>query len=63
MPVSLHIYGSLDDTDCEMLDLSPAEYVTTFDITYNSDQVTQLNFESSSGELLQSGKSSGRNDE
>ena len=52
MPVSLHIYGSLDDTDCEMLDLSPAEYVTTFDITYNSDQVTQLNFESSSGELL-----------
>ena len=63
MPVSLHFYGSLDDTDCQNLDLTPEEHVTSFDITYNSNQVTQVHFETSNGEQLSSGKSSGREDE
>ena len=63
MPVSLHFYGSLDDTDCQNLDLTPGEHVTTFDITYNPDQVTQLHFETSNGAQLSSGQSSDREDE
>lgn len=65
MSVSLNQFGHTESTSCEILDLNvtASEYVTSFGITYNSEEVTGLNFTTSSGNLMVSGQTSGRDDE